>query len=192
MNRKIQLRDWILAALFIVLMAVSARITLPIPLVPITLQFTVVALAGLLLGPRIGALSMAVYLFMGLAGLPVFATGGGFSYVTQPTIGYLVGFIPAAAVIGTLAHKVTNTGAKPAFWALLLAVLAGLAVVYALGVAGLYAVMNLVKGKTTTLPSALYLGVVPFLIGDGIKSVVAATLGVILIPVKERIWQNRH
>ncbi len=191
MNRKTPLRDWILAALFVVLMAVSARITLPIPLVPITLQFTVVALAGLLLGPRMGAVSMAVYLFMGLAGLPVFASGGGIGYVLSPSIGYLVGFIPAAAIIGALARKAPRTGRRPAFWALLLAVLAGMAVDYVIGVAGLYAVLNLAKGTPTALLKALQTGTVPFLIGDGTKSVVAATLGVILIPVKERIWQQR-
>ena len=192
MNRKIQLRDWILAALFIVLMAVSAGLKLPIPLVSITMQNLVVALAGLLLGPRMGALSMAVYLFMGLAGLPVFSTGGGIGYVLSPSIGYLVGFIPAAALTGVLACKAPRTGRRPAFWALLLAVLAGLAVDYVLGVAGMYAVLNMVKGTPTALLKALQAGTVPFLIGDGIKSVVAATLGVVLIPVKERIWQNRH
>ena len=191
MNRKTPLRDWILAALFDELMAVSARITLPIPLVPITLQFTVVALAGLLLGPRMGAVSMAVYLFMGLAGLPVFASGGGIGYVLSPSIGYLVGFIPAAAIIGALARKAPRTGRRPAFWALLLAVLAAMAVDYVIGVAGLYAVLNLAKGTPTALLKALQTGTVPFLIGDGTKSVVAATLGVILIPVKERIWQQR-
>lgn len=190
MNRKIQLRDWILAALFVVLMTISARLTLPLPLVPITLQFTVCALAGLLLGARMGAFSMAVYVFMGLAGLPVFATGGGIGYVLSPTIGYLAGFIAAAAVIGRLTQKKPRRG-RPAFWALLLAVLAGLAVDYALGVLGLWAVLNLARGKATALPSALYLGIIPYLAGDGIKSVLAAALGVVLLPAKERVWANR-
>lgn len=190
MFRSSHLRDWILAALFVVLMTISARLTLPIPLVPITLQFTVVALAGLLLGARLGALSMTVYVFMGLAGLPVFAAGGGIGYVLSPTIGYLAGFIAAAAVIGWLTNKMPRRG-KPVFWALLLAVLAGLVVDYVLGVLGLWAVLNLVKGKTTALPAALALGVMPYLIGDGIKSVLAAGLGVVLLPVKERIWANR-
>lgn len=191
MHRSSHLRNWILAALFVVLMTISARLTLPIPLVPITLQFTVVALAGLLLGPGLGALSMAVYVFMGLAGLPVFATGGGIGYMLSPTIGYLAGFIAAAAVIGLLTKKAPRKNGKPVLWALLLAVLAGLAVDYALGVLGLWAVLNLVKGKGTALPAALALGTVPYLIGDGIKSVLAAGLGLVLLPIKERIWANR-
>jgi biotin transport system substrate-specific component len=190
MHRKTQLRDWILAALFVVLMAISARLTLPLPLVPITLQFTVCALAGLLLGPALGALSMAVYLFMGLVGLPVFATGGGIGYALSPTIGYLAGFIAAAAITGWLSH-IFRRSDKPAFWALLLAVLAGLAVDYALGVAGLWAVLNLVKGKATALPAVLALGTLPYLVGDLLKSVIAATLGMILLPAKERVWSNR-
>lgn len=191
MFRSSHLRDWILAALFVVLMTISARLTLPIPLVPITLQFTVVALAGLLLGARLGTLSMAVYVFMGLAGLPVFATGGGIGYVLSPTIGYLAGFIAAAALIGFLTKKAPRKNGRPVLWALLLAVLAGLVIDYVLGVLGLWAVLNLVKGKATALPAALALGVVPYLIGDGIKSVLAAGLGVVLLPVKERIWTNR-
>ena len=66
-------------ALFIVLMVVSAFIRIPIPYVPITFQTVVAVLAGLLLGAKWGAASVAIYVFMGLLGLPVFRAGGGFA-----------------------------------------------------------------------------------------------------------------
>ena len=62
-------------------------------------------MAGLLLGARLGALSQALYVGLGLVGLPIFAAGGGFSYVFNPTFGFLLGLIPAAWVIGRLAEK---------------------------------------------------------------------------------------
>ena len=64
-------------ALFVVLMIVSAFIRIPIPYVPVTFQTVVAVLAGLMLGPWWGAASVAVYVILGLLGLPVFANGGG-------------------------------------------------------------------------------------------------------------------
>lgn len=82
----------------------------------LNLQIPGVWLAGLLLGPRLGATSQMVVLAVGLAGLPIFADGGGFGYVTRPTFGYLLGFIPAAFVIGLIAKR----GALAAFLGLVI------------------------------------------------------------------------
>ncbi len=68
--------------------------------VPVTMQNLFVVMSGMLLGPRAGATSQAVYLLMGLMGLPVFSGGGGPGYVMSPTFGYLLGFIAASAVSG--------------------------------------------------------------------------------------------
>lgn len=87
-------------ALFVVLMIVSAYICIPIPYVPITFQTVVAVLAGLLLGAKWGTASVAVYIFMGLLGLPVFSGGGGFAYVLQLTFGYILGFAAASFAAG--------------------------------------------------------------------------------------------
>ena len=67
----------ILSAVFAALIAVGAFIRIPTPLVPVTMQLLFTTLAGLLLGGRYGALSAALYLVLGLAGVPVFTEGGG-------------------------------------------------------------------------------------------------------------------
>mgnify|MGYP002796789879 FL=1 len=119
-------------AIFVVLMVVSAFIKIPFPLVPLTFQTVVAVLAGLLLGPLYGTAAVGVYIFMGLIGLPVFTSGGGFAYVVQPTFGYILGFAAAAFVAGALcgrgkAAQITLRGA-------LLASVAGFLVNYLVGV----------------------------------------------------------
>ena len=94
-------RSLILTALFAALTAVGAFLKIPFPLSAITLQFFFTAMAGTLLGKKYGALSQAVYVLLGLVGVPNFALGGGFSYVFQPTFGFLLGLIPSAWVIGS-------------------------------------------------------------------------------------------
>ncbi len=92
-------------AVFVVLMIVSAFIRIPIPFVPITFQTMMAVLAGLLLGAWYGAASVAVYVLLGLIGLPVFAGGGGVVYVVNLTFGYLLGFIGAAFAAGLVIVK---------------------------------------------------------------------------------------
>ena len=101
----------VLVALFGVLTAVGAFIRVPLPTgVPFTLQVPAVLLAGLLLGPRLGAASQAAYLAVGLLGLPVFAGGGGPGYVLSPTFGFLVGFVAAAPAVGLVAGDPVRSG----------------------------------------------------------------------------------
>ena len=86
-------REMILTGLFAALTAVGAFIKVPVPVCPFTLQFLFTTLAGVLLGGKLGACAVGIYVMLGLAGLPIFAGGGGISYVLQPTFGYLIGFI---------------------------------------------------------------------------------------------------
>ena len=92
-------------ALFVALMVVSAFISIPVQPVPFTFQAVVAVLAGLLLGPKRGGAAVAIYVFMGLLGLPVFTKGGGFAYVYQLTFGYVVGFAAAAFAAGLARGK---------------------------------------------------------------------------------------
>lgn len=67
-------------------------------------QMAMVWMTGALLGARRGGLAMALYLALGLGGLPIFTNGGGFGYLSQPTFGYLLAFFPAVVVVGLLAR----------------------------------------------------------------------------------------
>ena len=85
-RQKIATRDMAMCALFTVLITAGAFIKIPVPVVPFTLQFLFTMMAGLLLGGRLGACSVALYGVLGLIGLPVFAEGGGIYYLLKPVL----------------------------------------------------------------------------------------------------------
>ncbi len=89
---KITIQEMTKAALFATLLAISAFIKLPITIVPVTLQTLMVMVIAFSLPTRQVAFSVGLYLLTGLAGLPVFASGGGIAYVLQPSFGYLIAF----------------------------------------------------------------------------------------------------
>lgn len=99
------LRELVLSSLFVALIAIGAIIRIPLGSTVYTLQFLATLLAGALLGGRLGALAVLTYTVMGLVGLPVFASGGGPSYILQPTFGYLVAFMLQAYVGGTYIRR---------------------------------------------------------------------------------------
>lgn len=172
-------RDITRGALFVALIAVGAFIRIPIPVVPFTLQTLFVMLAGMILGKKMGAASCAVYMLLGLFGVPIFTSGGGLSYVTQPTFGYLIGFIVGAYVIGAI----TYGGEKITYKRLILAAFVGLAIIYAFGVVYLYLISNLYLGKAVTVWYAFLYGFLMTIPGDIAKALVAALLAWKLIPV---------
>lgn len=163
-------RKLVFTALFAVLTAVGAFLRIPLGVSSITLQFLFTAMAGVLLGPGCGALSQGVYVALGLMGLPIFTTGGGFGYVLQPTFGFLLGLIPAAAIIGAISGKSTSP------LRIALACAAGLAALYAVGVPYMALILNGYMGKNMSLSALLWAGMIPFLPGDAIKIAVTALL----------------
>ena len=163
-------RSLILTALFAALTAVGAFLKIPFPLSAITLQFFFTAMAGTLLGKKYGALSQAVYVLLGLVGVPIFALGGGFSYVFQPTFGFLLGLIPSAWVIGSLARRPLT------FWRSVVAMLAGLAVLYAIGVPYMALIANAYLGKGLTFWQVLKNGMLIYLPGDMLKIAAGSAL----------------
>lgn len=161
-------RDAALVAAFSLLTALSAQVAIPLPFtpVPITGQTFAVLLSGALLGPRLGALAMALYLLEGGAGLPFFAGGtAGAAKFWGPTGGYLLSYPFAAALTGFLAAR--GWDRYPA--TMLAAMLLGSLVIFALGALQL---SFFVGG----LHHAFTLGVLPFLPGDGVKALLAAGL----------------
>jgi biotin transport system substrate-specific component len=131
-----------LAAMFAALMAVGANIAqfLVVGGVPITLQTFFSILAGALLGSRLGAISMTVYLAIGLAGAPVFANfSGGFGTIVSPTFGFILSYILVAYLTG----KIIEAKEKPGHKTFLIASFVGLIINYGLGTEYMYfAYMN--------------------------------------------------
>ncbi|MGH7483720.1 MAG: biotin transporter BioY [Longimicrobiales bacterium] len=158
-------RRGLAVCLFAVLTAIGAYVIVPLPVtpVPVTLQSLFVVLAGALLGPGLGAASQALYVAVGLAGLPVFSgAGAGVAHVLGPTGGYLIAFPAAAAVTGWLAPRSGAAARSALVIRLALALLAGSAVIFLGGLARL----TLLTGD---VGSALELGLFPFVPGGIVK-----------------------
>jgi len=162
------------AVLFaIVLTIAAAQVSIPLPFtpVPFTLQPMVVLLAGAALGPRLGMASQIGYLALGIAGLPVFAASPllpqGAARLLGPTGGYLMSYPIAAFVAGSLAER----GFDRRYLTSVLAMAAGLSVVFAFGVAWLA-----FGAPHAGLRAAIATGLVPFVPADIFKILIAATI----------------
>ena len=179
---KIKTRDMILVGTFAALTAIGAFIKIPIPPVPITLQFLFCAFAGVLLGSRLGIYSQLLYLAIGLSGVPIFTKGGGLSYVFQPTFGYLIGFVLCAFIIGKLTENLKTINFKNLFFAVVLGMLS----VYAIGVPYLYIVLKYYMGSNITFFTALRTGFLMFIIQDIGWSVLITFTAIKIIPSLRR------
>ena len=162
--RETRTRNLVLAGLMAALTALGAFIRIPLGITSITLQFFFTAMAGVLLGPKWGALSQGAYVALGLAGLPVFTLGGGLSYVFQPGFGFLLGLLPAAPVTGALSR---GRASRPGWVAL--ACLAGLGALYLIAVPYMYLILNLYLGRGMPVWEVIRTGMLLYLPGDGVK-----------------------
>lgn len=147
------------------LTALLAQVQVPMYPVPMTLQTFAVLLIAAAMGPWRALSSMGLYVALGAAGLPVFAGAKALGQVL-PTAGYLVGFAVAAVVVGLLANR--GLVKNPA--SVLISFLAGSAVIYLFGAGWL------VVGLGMSVEQALLAGVVPFLVGDAAKALLASAL----------------
>jgi len=133
----------------------QVAVRLPWTPVPVTLQPLLVILAGVALGPRLGAISMAAYVGIGALGAPVFSNGGaGLPWLLGPTGGYLLAAPAAAFVAGAVAGRDARS------WRLLAGLVLGVTTMYVGGVAQLLALSG------QDLGSVLVMGVTPFIVGD--------------------------
>lgn len=140
----------------------QAVVPLPFTPVPLTLGTLGVLMVGAVVGPVRAALSVLLLIALGVAGLPVFADGGsGWAFAS---FGYILGYVPAAMLMGLLARRGGDRKPLPT----VVAAVGATATVYLFGVPWLMASLQV------SLPEALALGVVPFLLGDAIKAAVAA------------------
>lgn len=173
---KLTPRDMALVAMFASLAVVAALLFRFFGgmIVPFSLMPFVVLLAGGLLGARLGALSMGIYVLMGVLGMPVFEKPpyGGPAYILSPTFGFLLGFILAALVTGLILQGRTDAGPVR----LSLAMLAGLAMIWVVGLPYLYVILNFYMGQSYDLAKITTLFFVPFIGFDLLKALAAGVL----------------
>lgn len=164
--------DVALVAAGAALTAVAAQISIPASPVPFTFQTLVVLLVGASLGSVRGALSMVLYVLLGVIGIPVFAPlsdgshATGLQAVLGATFGFVIGFIAAAFVVGLLAERNWSSNALKMF----VSYAVGSIVIYAFGIPVLAAVAT--KGDLAMAAGFM----TPYLIWDAVKAVVAAAL----------------
>lgn len=178
---KLDTRSMVLVALFAGLMVIGAFIKIPLapPLVPITFQPFICAFAGILLGSKKGMYAMIIYAVLGLAGLPVFAAGGGILYVLKPTFGFILGFIPAAYIIGYISERSKMINIKNS----LISLICGLLIMYMVGTPYFYLIMNFYLKSTTITPLGSLNIFYPYLIKDFILFIVIAYVSVKIVPI---------
>jgi biotin transport system substrate-specific component len=159
------------------LIALLSQLVIPLTPVPVTGQTLAVLLVGAALGSRRGPLSLLTYLALGVFGMPVFAGGAaGLSRLAGPTAGYLAGFVLAAALVGWLCERGWDRRPATTF----LAMVVGQFVIYVPGILWL--------SRFVGWPSALTVGLLPFLLGDGLKAALAA----LLLPLAWRVLEGHR
>ena len=161
----------VLALFGTLLLALSAKIQVPFWPVPMTMQTFVIFLIGLTYGVRLSFVTVALYLFEGAVGLPVFASGGGIAYLTGPTAGYLYGMLFASVVISYLA----NLGFSKTYFKSLISLTIGSIIIFAIGIIYLGSIIGYQK--------AVAVGLLPFIPSELFK----IALAVALIPTIQKV-----
>lgn len=178
-----KIRNMIFCSLFTTLIIIGAFIQIPVPFVDyFTLQFLFVILSGIILGPKLGAISVGTYVLLGLLGIPVFAAGGGLQYIFRPSFGYLIGFIVASFLVG---HIVEKTKAET-FSKYLFSSFGGFIITYFIGILYKFIILNLYL-KTPTPITIIILAAFPLDIpGDIVLCILGAFIGSKVNPILRR------
>ncbi|SFD94084.1 biotin transport system substrate-specific component [Lentibacillus persicus] len=187
--KKLRTIDLTFGAVFVCLMAIGANITVWFPMlavpiggatVPISLQTFFATIAGLMLGKRLGAISMITYILIGVAGVPVFAQmKAGPMQLISPTGGFIISFIFVAFFTGLIAER----SSKPSIPIYGFASIVGLAFNYGIGVTYMYAAMNTWLELSISY-SIAWSGMIPFLIKDSGLAILA---GLFMVSLAKRV-----
>lgn len=162
-------RELILIGAVVAFTALMAQLVIPLPgsPVPVTGQTLAVLLSAAAVGPLRGVVGQAVYVFVGVAGLPVFASQAhGYHVLVGATGGYLIGFVLVSALVGFAARR--GLDRRPIYFCAVFVV--ATALIYVPGVTWLAYAGHMSAG------AAISFGLTPFLVGDALKAVVAAAL----------------
>ncbi|HXK51607.1 MAG TPA: biotin transporter BioY [Caldisericia bacterium] len=161
-------------ALFIALLSIGSMIYLPIGPIPYTLQTFFVFLAGILLGKKWGTIAIAVWILLGLIGIPVFSQGrAGVMILLSPTSGFLIGFLAASFTMGWYLEKKKNV-----FSNALVSIFIGLFWIYLFGGVGFYLHSIWVIHNPYSWQEIFQYAIAPFILVDLAKGVLAALVGV--------------
>ncbi|MCD6436512.1 MAG: biotin transporter BioY [Clostridiales bacterium] len=189
--KNLDIRDMILVALMATLTTIGAYISIPLGPVSATLQTFFVMLSGMLLGSKKGALSMIVYISMGLVGMPVFANGmSGLSIIAKPSFGYLLGFVVASYVVGKLTEMIKEKNNQKMWFTIIPFV--GIFIIYLVGVPYLMMIFNILitPENPINFATAIKYGVTPFILLDSLKAIIVGIVAMAVVPTLNKIYSR--
>ncbi len=164
-------------ALICALTCAGGFIKIPLPMLDITLQTFFACMAGLFLGKKWGPLSQAIYMLLGLIGIPIFTRGGGITYIFMPSFGFILGFILCAFICGILRDylfkdfylsKIKVSDYLKTF----LICLAGIFGVYLIGAPYMLMILSFYLNQSQAVITAAALSLPLYLLGDLISLIV--------------------
>lgn len=173
-NNNIQSKVYI--GLIVALLSVSTFIRIPMYPVSVTMQTFIIFLIPFIFGAKISFISVLIYIFLGLIGLPIFSNGGGIGYIFMPTFGYLIGYLISVVFAGIICNK------NKIIMNFVFAGILSIVIIHACGIIGLYININYIQDKNILFSSIFKSGIV-FVIPDLIKLILAT----IIIPYTVRV-----
>lgn len=178
-KRFLETKDIALIALFVAVIIVCTLISIPIGPVPFTLQTLAVMTTAGILGAKRGTLSVAVYILLGIIGLPVFSGfKGGIAVIAGPTGGFIIGFLFTAIIVGLATSVVKSEKKIDEIVASVISMLIGDIVCFAIGATWFVVVTG------STFSKAMTLCILPFIIPDIAKIIISTIL---VVAIKKRV-----
>lgn len=182
---KVTTKEIVFIALFVAFIIVGAFVRIPLGSYVITLQPVFTLLAGFVLGAKLGALAVAIYVFMGLIGIPVFTAGGGPQYALHPTFGFLLAFVIEVYVCGKLSRNLK----PPKFLTLFMVGIISMVIVYAVGLLHFYVTSVYVLGMQNEQVLALSAVILAGAAKDAIMTAIVSKIALKLH--QSGYWLNR-
>lgn len=167
--KNITIKDLTMMAIMEALLIISSKIAFNIGPIPITLQTFSVFIISMILGAKKSAIVFILYIVMGLIGIPVFSSGGGYTYVLMPSFGFIIGFLFASIIIGS-ASKSNK------FYMKYILSLIGLVVINICGSTYMYIIMNYYMELNKDISYILSVGVLPFIAKDFIVAILSCII----------------
>ena len=157
--KKLKIKDLVMMSISLAIIIICSKISIPLGPIPLTLQTFSVFIVSLILGSFKSMIIFIIYIILGLIGLPVFSSGGGFEYIYMPSFGFVIGFVFSSIVVG-LASKSNK------FYLKYILGIIGLLIINICGVLYMYLILNYHNGLNKDLLYIIEIGVAPFIIKD--------------------------
>ena len=177
---KFSVKNLVMMAIGLAIIIICSKISIPIGPIPLTLQTLSIFICSLILGSIKSGIVIGIYIILGLIGLPVFSSGGGFMYIFSPSFGFIVGFLFAGMVVGLAAKS-------DKFYLKYILGVVGLLIINIFGVIHMYIIFNYYMSKAKDIISILQIGVLPFIIKDFIVVILSCIIYSRIQPV---IYKN--